>query len=148
MEQQQNAPRNIITKNFDLLENIFVIVFASGTALLSFKIYSAKYMMWFGAALLALIYLIKSFESPKNNFFDYIIYKFIWLGPVLVIFGIISKLLFIPKSNLLLWIAFFISLIGAAGAYQLKFENKDFFAKRDYIRIIVWIILSFLFAIL
>jgi hypothetical protein len=140
--------RGFFLKYFDILENIFMLTFALGLYLTTQKIEATKYVMWLGITVLTLVYLLKSFDSPKQNFFDFIIYKFAWMGLVLALFGIMSKLLLIEKSNMLLWISFIMMLIGFAGGIQRKFEENEIFDKKDYWRLAIVTSITFLFAIL
>ncbi len=145
---ENNKNKRFVLKHFDLLENIGMILFALGIFMVTRRIKYSLYLMWFGGIFLSLIYILKSLERPQNNdFFDYVIIKFAWLGIVIAIFGIIGKILIIEKANLLLWIAFLSMLFGFAGGIQRKFEKKEIFEKKDYWRLVIVMFITVLFAI-
>ncbi len=145
---ERKGLRGFFLKYFDIIENIFMLTFAVGLFLLTRQIKYSQCIIWLGAVVLTLLYLFKSFDSPKENFFDFIVYKFAWLGLVLAIFGVMSKLMLIEKADMLLWIAFFLMLFGLAGGIQRRFEHKEIFLRRDYWRLAIVAVISFLFAIL
>ncbi len=146
--EQEGKNKRFVLKHFDLLENISMLLFALGVFLVTKSAKYSQYLMWFGGILLSLIYILKSLERPENNdFFDYIILKFAWLGLVIAIFGIIGKVLILEKANLLLWIAFLSMLIGFAGGLQRRFEKREIFEKRDYWRLAIVMVITVLFAI-
>ncbi len=146
--KEEKVYKSKLLKYFDPLENIFMLVFATGLFLFTNKVGFAQYLLWIGATVLAFLYLIKSFSGPKNNILDYFIFKFAWLGLVLAIFGMISKLLLLEKANLLLWISFFSMLFGFSGGIQRKFEQNEIFERKDYWRLAIVLVLTILFAIL
>jgi len=145
--KKSNSFRNLIIRWFEHLESVFMLTFAAGMLMLTRQIEYSQIALWTGATGLVILYLFKSFESPKENIFEFMVFKFGWLGLVLAIFGMISKLMMLEKANLLLWIAIFMILFGIGGSLQLKLIDKKIVSKRDITRFVIVCVLSVLFAI-
>ncbi len=137
-----------ILKYFDLLENVFLLLFAGGLYILTKEISWAKSVLWSGIIGLTFIYLIKSTNGPKDKIIEYIIYKILWIGYILALFGIYAKLEMLEKNQLLLWIAISSVIAGTIGSIAAKFTDKEYMEKKDIIRSIVYLLITFLFAIL
>ncbi len=133
---------------FDLLENIFLLLFAGGLYILTKEISWAKIVLWSGIIGLTFIYLLKSTKGPKEKITDYIIYKLLWIGYILSLFGVYAKLEMLEKNQMLLWIAIASVIIGTIGSIAAKFIPKKYMEKKDIIRSVVYLLITFLFAIL
>ncbi len=148
MSENKSNFRHRILKLFDIFENVFALSFAIGLFLLTKEIYWAKAVLWTGIIGLTFIYLVKSFEAPKDKILSYITYKLVWLGYILALFGIYAKLELIEKSLILLYIAIGTLSVGLVSIILLGLKKKGIFDIKDIVRLVTFLIISFLFAII
>jgi predicted membrane channel-forming protein YqfA (hemolysin III family) len=99
---------NFVSKHFDLAETILVILFAVGLILITNEVkYTLKIMMGVTVAL-AVLYWIMSFEPRKreDSGLKFFSSKISWISLALAVFGILMKLQFEEKADLLLLVSF------------------------------------------
>ncbi len=148
MEEQPKNFRQRILKLFDIFENVFALTFAIGLYLITKEITWSKIVLWIGIIGLTFLYLIKSSESARENIGIYITYKLIWLGYILALFGIYSRLEMLDKSQLLLFIAIGSMALGLGGMIIFRTKQKGITDTKDLVRLITFLAITFLFAIL
>lgn len=148
MTQETKNFRHRILRLFDVFENVFALTFAIGLFLLTREVTWSKVVMWIGIIGLTFIYLIKSFESPKENIGIYITYKLTWLGYILALFGIYSRLELLEKSLLLLYISIGFLAGALLGIIIFKMKSKSLVDIKDIVRLITYLVITFLFTII
>jgi len=148
MNNKKNNFRYKILKGFDLLENIFSLTFAFGLFFLTKEIIWAKIVLWVGIIGLSFLYLIKSFEAPKDDLLTYLVYKITWISYILALFGIYSKLEVYENSQILLYIAFLTLLVSIITLIFFRNKFIYLFNTKDILRNITFFTITLAFIII
>lgn len=135
--------KELIYKNFETLETIFLLVFTGGLMLLFQQVEYAKYIFASGTGALAIIYWFKAIEknSESNNKKRYS-QKFVWYSLMISPAAIYSKINMFEKSNMFL--IFSIALILSALTIRIiqKINKKVTVPNEDIIRLVVATIIN------
>jgi len=89
-----------VSKRFDTLETIFVVLFSLGMVLLmtetieiaNFRI--AEWTLWISLGGMILIYWIISYKKESEQILNIFVHKLTWLGYAVAVLGILLKLQF------------------------------------------------------
>lgn len=135
--------KELIYRNFETLETIFILVFTAGLILLFKQIEYAKYIFASGAGALALIYWFKAIEknSESNNKERYS-QKFVWYSLMISPAAIYSKINMYEKSNIFLIFSIGLILLALIIRVIQKLNKKITVPNEDLVRLIVAIIIN------
>ncbi len=148
MAQEPKNYRHRILRFFDVFENVFALSFAIGLFLLTKEVTWSKVVIWVGIIGLTFIYLIRSFESPKENIGLYVTYKLMWLGYILALFGIYSRLELLEKSLMLIYISIGTLVAALLGITIFRMKSKGLIDAKDIVRLLTFLVITFLFSII
>ncbi len=133
---------NFISKYFDLLETILVILFAIGLTLLIYEVkYSIKAVMVV-SIVLAFFYWIMSFEprNKEDSTLKLISSKITWISLAIGVFGILMKLQFEEKADLLLFVGILTLLSSIIINLVLYFKEKSKLKIATFVRAFIYIL--------
>jgi len=94
-----------VSKSFDTIETVFVVLFSLGMVLLmtetveivNFRI--AEWTLWISLGGLILVYWIISYKKENEKLLNIFFHKLTWLGYAVAVLGILLKLQFEDKAE-------------------------------------------------
>lgn len=133
----------LIEKYFDILETVFIILFAAGLGTILLQKSYSIYVQYVGSGSLAILYWLRAIQQKKTeNVKIKYSKKLVWYSLMIAPIAIFSKVNIYAKSDIFL--IFSISLMFVAliiRAYQ-KITKKAEVPNSDIVRLIVAIIVS------
>jgi len=135
--------KELISKHFDTLETIFLIIFAIGLGTILLQKSFSIYVFGAGSILLAILYWIKAIqrnntENLKIRYSE----KFVWYSLMIAPIAIFSKLNLYEKSDLFLLFSIILMLIALIIRLYQKISKKAEVPNSDITRLIIALIIS------
>lgn len=137
--------RDFVTKNFDLLEIIFLLLFFISIFFLLKEFQNTKYIILSSSCLLVVLYWFKVTE--KFNFdskISLISYKLLWYSYFFLPIAFYFKLTLDKNSNYICIIIFLLSIVSLCLTFYDFFKNKVKIQFNHIIRLVISIITTFI----
>jgi lipopolysaccharide export LptBFGC system permease protein LptF len=136
--------KSFINKYFDSFETIFLLIFASGIAMILLQKKLAIYILGTGTATLAILYWLKAIEhnsdTDKKNRYSQ---KLVWYSMMIAPLAIFSKLNLYDKSNEFMIFSLVLLSLSLIIRIIQKSKNPTDVPYSDIVRLATTIIIAF-----
>lgn len=135
--------REFVTKHFDTLETVLLLVFAGSFVTVIMEIENFNYYFGAGAVLMGTLYWFKASErtNKKDKKYDYK-EKINWYALMITPIAIFSKVRMDERSNIFMGVAIGLLIFAFSVKLHKKIAKQEEVPTSDFIRIIAAIIIS------